>query len=95
LIETRVDLGLGDILLLYTDGLTEESPPGWTDAQLHDRVRTCPTDDLDALLAELESLAVSEAAGRPRDDIALLALRPTDDRGSADAVTASEAGPVT
>jgi PAS domain S-box-containing protein len=75
LIETRLDLGLGDILLLYTDGLTEQSPPGWTDAQLHERVRSCPTDDLGALLAELESRAVREAGGSPRDDIALLALR--------------------
>ena len=75
LTETRIELELGDILLLHTDGLTESTPPGWTVAQLHDRLRACPTDDLDALLAYLEALAVTEAEGPPRDDIALLALR--------------------
>ncbi len=82
LIETRVDLRLGDILLLYTDGLTEESPPGWTEAQLYERVRACASDDLEALLSRLESLAVSEAGARPRDDIALLALRAAPAGGS-------------
>jgi phosphoserine phosphatase RsbU/P len=72
---SRVELEPGDILLLYTDGLTEAAPPGWTESQLHDRLRACPTDDLDALLAHLEALVISEAEGRPRDDIAMLALR--------------------
>jgi PAS domain S-box-containing protein len=75
LTETRVELEPGEILLLYTDGLTEAAPPGWTESQLHDRLRACPTDDLDALLAHLEALVISEAEGRPRDDIAMLALR--------------------
>ena len=83
LFETHVDFELGDILLLYTDGLTPAAPPGWTVPQLHDRLRDCPTQDLDALLAHLEALAVSEAEGRPRDDIALLALRAApDSRGA-------------
>jgi hypothetical protein len=69
--------------LLYTDGLTEAAPPGWTVPQLYDRLRDRPAQDLDALLAYLEALAVSEAEGRPRDDIALLALRAApDSRGA-------------
>ena len=75
LTETRVELGLGDVLLLYTDGLTEAAPPGWTDAQLRERVGALPKDDLDGLLAALEAAAVAAAGDRPRDDIALLALR--------------------
>jgi PAS domain S-box-containing protein len=75
LVETRIELEPGDVLLLYTDGLTEVAPPGWTDAQLRDRLRSCPMVDLDALLAHLEALAVSEAGDDPHDDIALLALR--------------------
>ena len=75
LTETRVELEPGDILLLYTDGLTEAAPPGWTDAELRDRLRACTRDDLAVLLAELEAAAVATAAGHPRDDIALLALR--------------------
>ena len=73
--ETRVELGRGDVLLLYTDGLTEAAPPGWTDAQLRERAGALPKGDLDDLLAALEAAAVSDADDRPRDDIALLALR--------------------
>jgi PAS domain S-box-containing protein len=76
LTETRVELEPGDILLLYTDGLTEAAPPGWTDAELDDRLRACTRDDLATLLAQLEAAAVAAAEGNPRDDIALLALRP-------------------
>jgi hypothetical protein len=37
-----------------------------------------------AELAQLESEAVGEAGGHPRDDIALLAVRPREDRSRAD-----------
>ncbi|MGA9858079.1 MAG: SpoIIE family protein phosphatase [Solirubrobacteraceae bacterium] len=75
LTEVSVELSAGDILLLYTDGLTDATRPGWSDAELHDRLQATASGDLDAMLAHLEGLAVSAANGRPRDDIALLALR--------------------
>jgi serine phosphatase RsbU (regulator of sigma subunit) len=74
--ETRLTLAADEILLLYTDGLTDAAaPPGWTEAQLESRLRECPTAELDGLLEQLEAMAIEEARGHPRDDIALLALR--------------------
>jgi PAS domain S-box-containing protein len=74
--ETRLTLAAGEILLLYTDGLTDAAaPPGWTEAQLERRLRECPRAELDGLLERLEAMAIEEARGHPRDDIALLALR--------------------
>ena len=78
LTEVAVELGREGTLVLYTDGLTEAAPPRWSRAQLHDWLRAGPRDDLDALLEHLEGLAVREAEGRPRDDIAMLALRAED-----------------
>lgn len=75
-VEQPISLLGGEILMLYTDGLTEAAaPPGWTQEQLGERLSACPSDDLDELLAQLEAEAISEAKGHPRDDIALLAVR--------------------
>ena len=75
LTETRVTLGPDDRLLLYTDGLTESPGSPSTPASLRDWLRTAPADTLEVLLTELETLAVSATEGRPRDDIAMLALQ--------------------
>ena len=77
---TPVEVGAGDTLLLYTDGLIEAAPPRSNHAQLHGWLRHGPADDLDALLAHLEGHAVDSADGRPRDDIAVLALQATSGR---------------
>jgi PAS domain S-box-containing protein len=77
-VETSITLTREQTLLLFTDGLTEAAAPrGWSDAQLRERIAACPTDDLDAMLASLEASAIADADGHPRDDIALLALRPS------------------
>ena len=74
--ETHTSLAEGEIVLLYTDGLTDAAaPPGLTEAQLAERLRGCRTNDLDELLTSLQDAAIRDALGRPRDDIALLALR--------------------
>jgi PAS domain S-box-containing protein len=75
--ETRITLQQGEILVLYTDGLTEAAaPPGWSEEQLEQRLLEAATDeDLDSMLARLEAGAIDDAQGHPRDDIALLALR--------------------
>jgi PAS domain S-box-containing protein len=81
--ETQITLEDGAILLLYTDGLTDAAaPPALTQAQLGVRVRACSVDELDELLTQLESEAIGEAHGRPRDDIALLAVRRSAEIGS-------------
>jgi PAS domain S-box-containing protein len=83
--ETQVTLEDGATLLLYTDGLTDAAaPPALTQAQLGERARDCSSNELDGLLAQLEYEAVGEAGGRPRDDIALLAVRPREDGSCAD-----------
>jgi serine phosphatase RsbU (regulator of sigma subunit) len=74
---TPVNLATGDTLLLYTDGLTESAPPRSNHAQLRNWLCNGSADDLDVLLAHLENHAVNNADGRPRDDIALLALQAT------------------
>jgi PAS domain S-box-containing protein len=73
--ETPVTLEHGEILVLHTDGLTDAAPPRWSDEELHRQLREAPAGQLEGLLAYLEALAVDSAGGRPRDDIALLALR--------------------
>jgi serine phosphatase RsbU (regulator of sigma subunit) len=71
-----VDLEAGDILLLYTDGLTDAALPAWGEAELAAHMRACPSENLSVLLTQLEARAVRNAGEHPRDDIALLALRP-------------------
>ena len=76
----RVELGPGDSLLLYTDGLTDARAPA----------RVLSERDIGELLARAEGLNgdrlaafVEDAATRgedPRDDIALLVIEPAGDR---------------
>lgn len=73
--EIPVRFAVGDTMLLYTDGLTDAAPPRSGHAELLHWLRSGASDDLDALLARLETRALKTADGRPRDDIALLALR--------------------
>jgi PAS domain S-box-containing protein len=75
LTDTPVTLRAGEVLLLYTDGLTDGSPHHATRPPLPDWLRAADAGDLPALLSELERRVVDDAGGRPRDDIAMLALR--------------------
>ncbi len=77
LTDTSLALLAGDILVLYTDGLTEARPPGWTSDEVMERLSHCPSGDLAEMLTSLETAAVDATGEPPRDDIALLALRPT------------------
>jgi serine phosphatase RsbU (regulator of sigma subunit) len=63
-------------MLLYTDGLTEAAAPAaWTRQQLHHHLRACAAEDPAVLLTQLGDAAIRGAGGRPRDDMALLAMR--------------------
>jgi len=74
--EHRLDLQAEETLLLFTDGLTDASaPPSWSDERLYGVVRDAPRENLELMLAAIERAAVSDAVGRPRDDIAMLGIR--------------------
>jgi PAS domain S-box-containing protein len=82
--ETSMELGAGETLLLYTDGVPDA---GRSDTQLGEQglLDLCATAadlDLRGLLAHIEHAALDHADGRLRDDIALLALRLSDARHS-------------
>jgi serine phosphatase RsbU (regulator of sigma subunit) len=76
---TDVELALhpGSTLVLYTDGLTEAGAPARTlqthelCGQLAGRARHSPQ----ALARRLEKLAIANAGGRLRDDVAILTAR--------------------
>jgi PAS domain S-box-containing protein len=75
LTDITVDLHPGDVLVLYTDGVTDERGPdvedGWLGALLPSlRGRTA-----DEIVDRVETAAVDYLPGEPRDDIALLVLR--------------------
>jgi serine phosphatase RsbU (regulator of sigma subunit) len=73
-----VSLEPGETLLLYTDGVLDAGRP---DNRLdgHGLIEACrhPTPTLAELLQHIERIALDRAAGKPRDDLALLALRHT------------------
>jgi serine phosphatase RsbU (regulator of sigma subunit) len=76
--EVDAELHAGETLLLYTDGLPEA---GRADLQLDEQrlfdlcAAAASEPTLGGLLVRIEQAALRRAAGRLRDDIALLALR--------------------
>lgn len=76
-VESHAELGDGQTLLLYTDGVPEA---GRANGQLGEQglralCTQAPRLTLGGLLEHIEQTALEHAAGRPRDDIALLAVR--------------------
>ena len=74
--DAAFELGVGDVLLLYTDGVTEAGPRGeplgveGVRAMLAGLAGRDPQGIVDAV----EAAAVGAQTGEPRDDVALLAL---------------------
>ncbi|HEY7074557.1 MAG TPA: SpoIIE family protein phosphatase [Solirubrobacteraceae bacterium] len=79
LTDTEVALEPGELMLLFTDGVTEAGPSGGRLGEdgLAALVAELPVDDPDRLVAEVEAAAVRAQPGEPRDDIALLAVLAT------------------
>jgi serine phosphatase RsbU (regulator of sigma subunit)/PAS domain-containing protein len=75
--DERAVLGVGDALVLFTDGITDARAPErmLEPQQLHDALRAIPAGSAQRIVEQLAALAVGKEGTPPRDDIALLALR--------------------
>jgi PAS domain S-box-containing protein len=77
--QVELELGPGETLLLYTDGLPEAGrrERHLDEQQLAAVCAAAAGAGLEEMLDQLEQGAIERAGGRMRDDIALLALRPS------------------
>jgi PAS domain S-box-containing protein len=77
IVETQAELGDGETLLLYTDGVTDAGRPNVElgEAGLIELCRQAPRLDLDSLLEYVEDVALEHAKLGLRDDLALLGVR--------------------
>jgi serine phosphatase RsbU (regulator of sigma subunit)/PAS domain-containing protein len=75
--EVDLELGPGDLMLLYTDGVTEAGPVGEEIGEdgLARLLGELGGHTAEQVVAAVERAAVDAQDGRPRDDIALIALR--------------------
>jgi serine phosphatase RsbU (regulator of sigma subunit)/PAS domain-containing protein len=75
--DDQAEIGRGDTLLLYTDGVTEARAPQHTlePEELHAVVARLPDGSAQAQADALVAAALGPDPGPPRDDIAVLALR--------------------
>jgi PAS domain S-box-containing protein len=75
--DTRVRLQRGDVMVLYTDGVTEaRGPEGMLgNDRLAEVLASCAGLDAKSVAARIESAALEIQEGNPRDDIAILAVR--------------------
>jgi PAS domain S-box-containing protein len=77
--DTEVRLAPGELMLMFTDGVTEAGLSGGRLGEdgLAALVAELAIDDPDRLVAAVEAAAVRAQPGEPRDDIALLAVLAT------------------
>jgi serine phosphatase RsbU (regulator of sigma subunit)/PAS domain-containing protein len=75
--ESDAELGGGETLLMYTDGVPEARREGEQLGEdgLIELCQAAPSLTLEALLERIEHAAVEHAGGHIRDDLAMLALR--------------------
>jgi sigma-B regulation protein RsbU (phosphoserine phosphatase) len=75
--DTAVKLGQGDLIVLYTDGVTEARGPHgmFGSEQLVRVLASCAGLDANSVAARIESAALEIQEGNPRDDIAILVVR--------------------
>lgn len=74
----QAQLGLGDSLLLYSDGITEAGPDAdrmYGAARLHDSARRAADLPLDVLCSTIVGEVLEHCGHTPGDDITLLAAR--------------------
>jgi serine phosphatase RsbU (regulator of sigma subunit) len=77
--DSEVTLAPGDVMLLYTDGVTEAGPRGAPlgEAGLTSLLSELAGSEARAVVDAVEQAVVGAQEGDPRDDIALLAIRHT------------------
>jgi serine phosphatase RsbU (regulator of sigma subunit) len=74
------ELAAGDVVVLYTDGLTDLSPPNnRTERDIVDLVRHLPRARSAAIADAIRAFVAGEMDGEPMDDVALVVLRIADD----------------
>jgi serine phosphatase RsbU (regulator of sigma subunit) len=75
--DVAIDLGPGDSLVLYTDGLTEAGAPHRLlgDQDLAEAIERCGGTSAADVAACLEDTAVETSGGQPHDDLAIVVLR--------------------
>jgi hypothetical protein len=79
LTDVDIELAAGDVVVLYTDGVTEirrRRQEVFGHRELTEVLRACVGLDPDAIAERVEQAVLAAAAGKPRDDIAILALGP-------------------
>ena len=88
LTDVTVELAAGDVLLLYTDGVTEvrrHRTEVFGTAELTALLQTCGGLKPDAVAERIEAAVIAASEGRLRDDVAILAFgpaaQPTDEAG--------------
>jgi PAS domain S-box-containing protein len=79
-VRQEVDMAKGDMLLFYTDGLTETRGPDMTyfEERLPDELVTLAGRTAAEVVAGIQARADAFSAGEMRDDLTVLALRVTD-----------------
>ena len=75
--DVDVELGPGDALVCFTDGVTEGRGPGgmYGDARLADLLAACAGEDAAAIADRIVEDVLAFQGGRSQDDLALLVLR--------------------
>lgn len=77
LVETKVELGPGDAVILYTDGVLEARREGqfYGEERLLELIRSCAGFPARRIAERIEDTVIEFQAGRPRDDIAIMIVR--------------------